>query len=384
MSRNGSGTYNLPAGNPVVTGTTISTTWANTTLTDIGSALTGSVASDGQTPMTGSLNMNSNAIANLANPTANQDAATKVYVDTNALLKANNLSDVANATTSRTNLSAAKSGANSDITSITGLTTPLTVAQGGIGAATLTANNVLLGNGTSAVQVVAPSTSGNVLTSNGTTWTSAAPAYVGNRGQVFTSSGTFTVPAGITAVKVTVIGGGGGGLTTTTGAGGGGGGGGVAIRYVTGLTPSGTVSVTVGGGGGASTAGGTSSFGSSASATGGGFGVGGAGGTGGSGSSGDINLTGGAGGTGAVDGDGTSSGGGGAAGGGNGANGYAVFPTLKVAGGGGEFGGGGNGVDGFNNSSNGNNGRGYGSGGSGAVGTATGGSGTAGIVIVEW
>ena len=35
---------------------------------------------------------------------------------------------------------------------------------------------MLLGNGTSALQTVAPSTSGNVLTSNGTTWTSAAPA----------------------------------------------------------------------------------------------------------------------------------------------------------------------------------------------------------------
>ena len=50
----------------------------------------------------------------------------------------------------------------------------LPVANGGTGAATLTANNVLLGNGTSALQVVAPGTSGNVLTSNGTTWTSAA------------------------------------------------------------------------------------------------------------------------------------------------------------------------------------------------------------------
>jgi hypothetical protein len=48
------------------------------------------------------------------------------------------------------------------------------VAQGGTGLATLTANNVLLGNGTSAVQAVAPGTSGNVLTSNGTTWASAA------------------------------------------------------------------------------------------------------------------------------------------------------------------------------------------------------------------
>jgi hypothetical protein len=52
--------------------------------------------------------------------------------------------------------------------------TAVTVAQGGTGATSLTANNVLLGNGTSAVQVVAPGTNGNVLTSNGTTWTSAA------------------------------------------------------------------------------------------------------------------------------------------------------------------------------------------------------------------
>lgn len=52
----------------------------------------------------------------------------------------------------------------------------LPVANGGTGAATLAANNVLLGNGTSALQAVAPGTNGNVLTSNGTTWTSATPA----------------------------------------------------------------------------------------------------------------------------------------------------------------------------------------------------------------
>jgi hypothetical protein len=52
----------------------------------------------------------------------------------------------------------------------------LAVAQGGTGATTLTANNVLLGNGTSAFQTVAPGTAGNVLTSNGTTWTSVAAA----------------------------------------------------------------------------------------------------------------------------------------------------------------------------------------------------------------
>jgi fibronectin-binding autotransporter adhesin len=58
----------------------------------------------------------------------------------------------------RTNLGAAASGANSDITSLTGLTTDLSVAQGGTGASTFTANGVLYGNGTSALQATAAST----------------------------------------------------------------------------------------------------------------------------------------------------------------------------------------------------------------------------------
>jgi len=58
----------------------------------------------------------------------------------------------------------------------TGVTGTLPVASGGTGATTLAANNVLLGNGTSALQVVAPSTAGNVLTSNGTAWVSSTPA----------------------------------------------------------------------------------------------------------------------------------------------------------------------------------------------------------------
>lgn len=58
------------------------------------------------------------------------------------------------------------------------------VANGGTGATTLTANNVILGNGTSAVQFVAPGSSGNVLTSNGTTWQSTTPAATGaSKGQ---------------------------------------------------------------------------------------------------------------------------------------------------------------------------------------------------------
>ena len=54
--------------------------------------------------------------------------------------------------------------------------TALPVANGGTSLTTLTANNVILGNGASAPSFVAPSTSGNVLTSNGTTWASSTPA----------------------------------------------------------------------------------------------------------------------------------------------------------------------------------------------------------------
>ena len=74
MSRNGSGVYSLPAGNPVVTGTVISTTWANNTMNDLASAMTDSVAADGQTPMTGPLNLNSNKVTNVANATLTGDA----------------------------------------------------------------------------------------------------------------------------------------------------------------------------------------------------------------------------------------------------------------------------------------------------------------------
>jgi hypothetical protein len=56
------------------------------------------------------------------------------------------------------------------------ITNPLAVASGGTGRATLTANSVILGNGTTAVNLVAPGTANNVLTSNGTTWVSQAPA----------------------------------------------------------------------------------------------------------------------------------------------------------------------------------------------------------------
>jgi hypothetical protein len=133
----------------------------------------------------------------------------------------------------------------------------VTVVKGGTGLSTLTANSVVVGNGTDAVQLLAPGTTGNVLTSNGTNWVSQAAAAGGGDYimQVFTTPGTWTKAAGLKAIKVTVI----------------------------------------GGGGGASSAGGTSSFGSPAflSATGGAGGVPAGPNAGGTGSGGQLNAPGG-------------------------------------------------------------------------------------------
>lgn len=100
MARNGSGTYNLPAGNPVVTGTTISSTWANSTLSDIASALTGSVAADGQTTPSANLPMGTYAHTNVGNATVRNmyGAAGQVQDNTFQYLTSVSGTDVVTAT----------------------------------------------------------------------------------------------------------------------------------------------------------------------------------------------------------------------------------------------------------------------------------------------
>lgn len=74
MSRNGSGTYSLPATyNPVTSGTTISSTAYNGTLTDIANALTASIANDGQTTPVANLPMGGYRHTNVANGVAATD-----------------------------------------------------------------------------------------------------------------------------------------------------------------------------------------------------------------------------------------------------------------------------------------------------------------------
>lgn len=87
--------------------------------------------------------------------------------------------------------------------------TDLAVTNGGTGASSFTANTVLLGNGTSSFQTVAPGTSGNVLTSNGTTWVSQALDALDTQTATTTSTAQTAIAtyatASFDAAKVVVV-----------------------------------------------------------------------------------------------------------------------------------------------------------------------------------
>jgi hypothetical protein len=105
----------------------------------------------------------------------------------------------------RNAITAAKSGANSDITSLTGLTTPLSVPQGGTGAATFTANGLIYGSGASALGVTVAGTTGQVLVGN----TGTAPSWSTLSGigvTSFSAGSTGLTPSTATTGIVTLAG----------------------------------------------------------------------------------------------------------------------------------------------------------------------------------
>lgn len=216
------------------------------------------------------------------------------------------------------------------------------------------------------IQSIPTTDTGSVLTSAGAdtipVWSPVPQGYL-TAVEVFTSSGTFTKPTGVSKVFVECVGGGGGGGAAQTGQSyyaSGGGGGGYCAEL---CTVTGNVTVTIGaaGSGGASssangTAGGNTTFGSFFTAGGGGAGTGAGGasvetgGAGGTATGGDINIV--------------------------GQKGCSDSGGSSMLG---------HGTNGTPTSTNGYNATGYGGGGGGGRGSGyAGGNGTAGICIVRY
>lgn len=348
MPFNGSGIYSLPAGNPVVTGTTISSTTQNSTMSDVASALSNAVCKDGQTTPSANLPMGGFRHTGVGDATARNQYCSAGQAQDNVFDWLTGVAGINTITaTGPIGMAAYAAGQCFRFVAAGANTGAVTLNINSIGAKSITkygatalaANDIpsgavvevvydgtqfqLVGNGLSTyAPLSSPTFTGTVtLPGNASTALQAVPkqqldsAIAGVtagrllRINVFNNSGTWTKQSDVGSIIVHVIGGGGGGGSNV---GGGGGAGGYSMKFISAASLSASEPVTVGSGGsggaggtandGAS--GGGSSFGAYLSATGGGGGAqsGGPGGLPGVGSGGDINLSGGGGGTGQVSG----------------------------------------------------------------------------------
>ena len=142
MARNGSGTYSLPAGNPVTTGTVISSTWANSTLNDLGSALTASLAYDGQTTPVANLPMGGYVHTNVGNATlrTNYPSAGQVQDGTFTYLTSVSGTDTITAVAAISMTAYAAGQTFRFIAAGANTTTSVTININGIGAKSITKN----------------------------------------------------------------------------------------------------------------------------------------------------------------------------------------------------------------------------------------------------
>ena len=219
MSRNGSGSYSLPSGNPVVPSTVISSTWANNTLSDIATALTQSIANDGQTAPVANLPMAAFRHTNVANALNRNEYAAAGQVQDSSLQW---LTSVAGTNTITASITPSPSAYTA------GQTFRFVAAGANTGAATLNINGLgaksIFKSGTGAL-VGGDIASGGVyeVVYDGTNFQLNNAEYpsgslIGIR--VLTASGNYTETVGTKSIVWHLLGGGGaGGGTPTTAAG---------------------------------------------------------------------------------------------------------------------------------------------------------------------
>jgi hypothetical protein len=138
------------------------------------SQLTGFLYGNNSSPVTASTTIPSSAVTGfgtMAEQNANNVSITGGAI--NGTLIGNSTAAAITGTTITASTVFAGSGASLSALNGTNITSgTVAVGVGGTGIGALTDNNVILGNGSNAVKFVAPGTAGNVLVSDGTTWTS--------------------------------------------------------------------------------------------------------------------------------------------------------------------------------------------------------------------
>lgn len=201
MAFNGSGTYNLPAGNPVVTGTTISSTTTNNTNSDIATALTNCITRDGQSTPSANLPMNAKKLTGLAAGTSAGDSVRyeQVLLLTGGTLTgnltitgANSLRGSYGGGNKSTNFAAGDGSLTSNTTGITNTAT---------GHQALYLNTTGSSNTASGFQVLAANTTGSSNTASGTSALTSNTTGISN-----TASGVNALGSNITGDSNTAIG----------------------------------------------------------------------------------------------------------------------------------------------------------------------------------
>src|SRR5687768_1164934 len=198
MSRDGNGNYTLPAGNPVQSGTVISSTWANTTLSDVATALTQSVARDGQAPFTANINAGGYVLGNLGNGTLRNHSVNVGQIQDSSLILLTSVAGTDTITASLANLTAYVNGQIFTLKPVNTNTGAVTININSIGAKNIYSGGVALiaGNLQSGkvYQIIYDGTQFNLSSSQDNTKLSktgdtATGAYV------FDYTGVSTVPA---------------------------------------------------------------------------------------------------------------------------------------------------------------------------------------------
>ncbi len=92
MAYNGSGVFSLPSGNPVVSGTIIASTWANTTLSQIATGLSTAILKDGQQTVTADIPFGTHKLREVSAGILVTDAANVGQIQNSATTYLNNVS----------------------------------------------------------------------------------------------------------------------------------------------------------------------------------------------------------------------------------------------------------------------------------------------------